>query len=78
MAWRKNAWALAVSRCSRSSTSTAHAVFVDGSIQVALMSFAEEEHLIHEPLLADRTSAATHLGGQPRSERLDPVEDGAV
>jgi hypothetical protein len=47
---------------------------------------AEEEHLVHDPPLADRhidaalsqPPTAPDLGGQQWPERLDPVENGAV
>jgi hypothetical protein len=52
-----------------------HASFVNGSIQVPFLSLAEEEHLVHEPPLADRTSPASHLCRQLWRESLDPIED---
>src|SRR5918912_4584726 len=55
-----------------------HTVLVNRAIEVALLSLAEEEDFIHEPALADRRSPSAYLGCELRSERLDPVEDGAL
>lgn len=55
-----------------------HAIFVDHSIQVERMPLADQEDLIHEPLLADRRSLATHRVRQLWPEGLDPVEHGAM
>jgi hypothetical protein len=55
-----------------------HAVFVDRAVQIELLPFAEQEHLVHEPMLADRTPTAPDLRRQVRPEHLNPVEDGPV
>src|SRR5918911_1063442 len=55
-----------------------HTVLINGPIQVALLSLAKQEHLVHEPLLADWASTAPHLGCELRPERLDPIEDSPV
>ena len=55
-----------------------HAILVDGTIQVVLVSLAKQEHLVHEPVLANWTPSSTDLGGQSRPERLDPVQDRAM
>jgi hypothetical protein len=43
-----------------------------------LVSFAEQEHLVHEPLLANWTSTVPHLGCELRPERLDLIQDSPV
>ena len=55
-----------------------YAVFINGPTQVAFLSLADEEHFVDEPVLADRTSAASDLGRQLWPERLDPVEHGSM
>jgi hypothetical protein len=55
-----------------------HAILVNGPIQVPLLPFAEQQDLVHEPAPTDRIPSPTDLSSQSRSERLDPVEDGAM
>jgi hypothetical protein len=78
MAKRKNASALAVSRRSRSRISTTTPYFVDRTIEIPLLSFAEQEHFVHEPPVADWAPTTADLGGQLRPEGPDPVQDRPV
>ncbi len=55
-----------------------HTVLVDRTVEVAFLSFAEQEYLVHDPALADRASTMSDLGSQPRPEYLDPVEHGPM
>lgn len=76
MAWRKNASALAVSRWSRSNTST---TTPPPSIAryVPLLARAKHEDLVHEPVSTDATMASD-LSGEQGPKHLGAHQDGAV
>src|SRR6266511_3741564 len=74
----KNASADAVSRCSRSSTSTTWPCSSTARYKYHLSLAAEEEHLVGVPVVTERPTVFASFSRQLRPECLDPAQYGPV
>ena len=55
-----------------------HAILIDRSIEISFLSCTKQEDLVDEPGPANWTPTTSDLIGQPRSEGLHPIENGAM